>query len=213
MRYLSIIFIILLTQNLAAQNSPLFARYIEGIDYQRLNPSVATSSPDKIEITEAFSYGCSHCYNFEPVLNRWKKTMASDVRLVKLPVIFQSNMKYFARIYYAAKELGVAEQVTEAAFKTIHVDKKRLNSEQQASVIFQTAGIEPAKFKKIFYSVTVLEQVDKASKTTREMKISGTPQMVVNGLYSVSVTRETGHEGMLQVVDFLIDKVRLENKD
>ena len=47
----------------AAQGSVLWQ---EGKHYERINPAQPTTSGDKVEVVEVFSYACVHCANFEP---------------------------------------------------------------------------------------------------------------------------------------------------
>lgn len=208
MRYLVAIFLLLISINSYAQNRLVMQRYIEGVDYQLLPAKVKTVSDDSIEVTEAFSYLCGHCYHFEPILNKWKEDLAEDVTVVKLPVIFQSGMQHYAQIMYSAEALGISEQINAATFAAIHVQKNRLRTEQDVLKLFLAEGISSADFKTVFNSPAVKKSVAQASLRTREMRIQSTPQMIVDGQYSVTVTRELGQEGMLRVVDFLISKVR-----
>ncbi|MCP3674410.1 MAG: thiol:disulfide interchange protein DsbA/DsbL [Gammaproteobacteria bacterium] len=212
MRYLATLFlVILLSVNASAQNSPM-ARFIEGIDYQILETPVKTLKKDKIEVTEAFSYICGHCFTFESPLNKWKKTLADDVAFVKLPVIFRDNMNHYARIMYTAEALGVADQVNKLVFRAIHIEKKRIRNANKVAPLFESAGIPAEKFEKIYKSFGIDSQVRQASVRTRAMKITGTPQIVVDGRYTVSVPRKGGHPQMLKIVDFLVDKIRSERK-
>ncbi len=215
MRYLAILFIVaLFSVNISAQNSNPMARFVEGVDYQILKTPVKPLKKGKIEVTEAFSYVCGHCFTFESILNKWKKSLADDVTLVKLPVVFQESMKHYARIMYTAEALGVADQVNGLVFRAIHIEKKRLKNANRISPIFESVGVSAEKFKKTFKSFGIDSQVRQASIRTRAMKISGTPQMVVDGRYSVSVPPQEkgGQPQMLKIVDFLLDKIRLERK-
>ena len=55
--------------------------YVEGTDYDLITPAVRTANPGEIEVVEFFWYGCGHCYNFEPLIGQWKKSLAEDVIL------------------------------------------------------------------------------------------------------------------------------------
>lgn len=214
MRYLSTIFLLVLSLGVYAEEKKAtqsyISKYIEGVDYQLMASPVRTITKDKIEVTEAFSYLCGHCYNFEALLNKWHQSIAKDVELVKLPVVFQPSMEHYARIMYTAEALNILDKVSALVFKAIHIDKNRLISETKVSEIFESLGISAEKFKSTFNSFGVDSQVRKASARTRAMKITGTPQMIVDGRFSVSATKDLGHEGMLRVVDFLVAKVRTE---
>lgn len=48
-------------------------KYIAGTHYEVLSTPIRTQNPNKIEATEVFWYGCSHCYRFEPLVVEWAK--------------------------------------------------------------------------------------------------------------------------------------------
>ena len=61
--------------------------YVEGTDYDLITPPVRAVDPGKIEVAEFFWYGCGHCYQFEPNLQAWEKTMPKDVSFRRIPAI------------------------------------------------------------------------------------------------------------------------------
>lgn len=209
MRVLTFVFFLIAAVSACAQPNSV-ELYQQGIHYNILPSPVATVTPGKIEVTEAFSYTCGHCYRFEPLILNWKKNKADDVALVKLPVIWRKPMETLARIMYTGEALGIADQVDARVFKAIHEEKKQLAGEKEIAALFKELGIEEEKFKKTFKSFGVSSKVQQADARTRAMKITGTPQMIVDGRYSVSATKELNHKAMLEVVDFLVEKVRSE---
>lgn len=188
------------------------AKYKEGVDYKVLDNPVRTITPGKIEVTEAFSYTCPHCVNFESSVLTWEKALPEDVQLVKLPVIWRPAMQLHARIMYTGIALGMAHEVDARIFKAIHKERNKLKSESDIAIIFKELGVDGEKFKKTFNSFGVSSKVQQADARTRNMKITGTPQLIIDGRYSVNATKALGHDGMLKVADFLVEKVRAERK-
>ena len=43
--------------------------------YVEITPSQPTQTGDNIEVLEIFWYGCRHCYDFEPFINKWLEKM------------------------------------------------------------------------------------------------------------------------------------------
>ena len=74
------------TGSVVAQESD----YVEGKHYVRIDPVVPPLASDeaKHEVVELFWYGCSHCYDFEPHIKKWKEGKAEDVTFVRVPAIF-----------------------------------------------------------------------------------------------------------------------------
>lgn len=185
-------------------------QYKAGEHYKVLEKPVRTITPGKIEVTEAFSYTCGHCYNFEPRITAWAKNAPEDVALVKLPVIWRPSMQFLARIMYTGEALGMGHEVNEKVFDAIHKQNKKMATEGEVAALFAELGVDEEKFKKTFNSFGVSSKVQQADARTRSMNVTGTPQMIVDGRYTVAASKQMGHAGMLKVVDFLVEKVRAE---
>ena len=72
---------LLLSTSVLAQQA-----FIEGVDYQRIDPIVKTSDPGKVVVTEVFWYGCPHCFRFEPIIEKWAESLpASVVKYFPIP--------------------------------------------------------------------------------------------------------------------------------
>ena len=41
--------------------------YQEGVHYDLITPNIQTGISDRVVVTEFFSYGCGHCFNFEHI--------------------------------------------------------------------------------------------------------------------------------------------------
>ena len=181
--------------------------YVEGEHYDVISPAVRASS-EKIEVTEFFWYGCGHCYNFEPQLSQWKKSLPEDVELKGSPAIWNRLMEIHAKAFYTAEVLGVLDQVHMPIFQALNVDRKRLASEDELASIFAANGVAKDDFKKAFNSFGVGSQVRQANARARSAKITGTPEMMVAGKYRITTRKAGGQAEMLKIVDFLIEKER-----
>lgn len=215
MRYL--VFVLGFIVSLAAyaddhKKSPASSKYIEGKHYTVLSTPVATITGDKIEVTEVFRYGCGACYHFETPLNAWKKTLASDVELVKNPVIWNKDTGIRARIYFTGQALGVADEASSKIFTAIHAGKGKnaLLKEDDIAAMFETLGVDNATFKKMYNSFSVTSKVNQADARSRSFAVAGTPEIFVNGKYRVTVNSAGSQKGMLDVADYLTAKIRDE---
>ncbi|MEM6579989.1 MAG: thiol:disulfide interchange protein DsbA/DsbL [Pseudomonadota bacterium] len=180
--------------------------YVEGENYDLINPPVRTSDPDKVEVVEFFWYGCGHCYNFEPLLEVWKETLPADVDFRGSPAMWNETMELHARAFYAAEVLGVLDEMNPVIFQAMNVDKKRLASEGEIEALFVANGVSAEDFSKAFNSFGVSSQVNQAAARARSAKITGTPAMMVNGKYHISSRKAGSQADMLKVADFLIAK-------
>jgi len=182
--------------------------FVEGEDYELISPAIRTRNPDKIEVVEFFWYGCSHCYDFEPLIQQWRKGVAEDVDFHGSPAVWNAPMELHAKAYYTAEVLGVLETMGPVLFKAMNVDRKRLQSEDEIRELFVANGVSAQDFDKAFESFGVDSMVRQAMARARAAKISGTPSMMVEGKYRVSARKAGGQAGMLEVVDFLVAKER-----
>jgi thiol:disulfide interchange protein DsbA len=182
--------------------------YAEGTDYDLITPPVRAVDPGKIEVAEFFWYGCGHCYQFEPNLQAWEKTMPKDVSFRRIPAIWQERMELHAKAFYTAEALGVLDKMNAVLFQAMNVDRKPLASQAEIAALFAANGVAEADFNKAFTSFGVSSQVRQAVATAKAAQITGTPALMVNGKYHVSGRKSGTQADMLKVVDFLIEKER-----
>jgi thiol-disulfide isomerase/thioredoxin len=100
--------------------------FIEGEHYDLIAPAIRTTSGDKIEVTEFFAYSCGHCYNFDPVLAKWKSTLPDDVAFRGSPAVWNGLMEVHAKAFYAAEALDVLDKMHIPLFQAIIVDRKTM---------------------------------------------------------------------------------------
>lgn len=181
--------------------------WVEGKHYDVITPAIRGAS-DKIEVTEFFWYGCGHCYNFEPQVVQWKKSLADDVVVKGSPAMWNALMEVHARAFYAAEVLGVLDRVHMPLFQAINVDRKRLANEEELADLFAANGVSREDFSKAFNSFGVGSQVRQANARARAAKITGTPELMVAGKYRVSTRKAGGQANMLKLASFLIEKER-----
>jgi thiol:disulfide interchange protein DsbA len=182
--------------------------FVEGEHYDLVTPVQRTRDPAKIEVVEFFWYGCSHCYNFEPMVTQWQKNQSEDVDFVPSPAAWNKAMEIHAQAFYAAQALGVADTVHPALFAAMNVDRKRLANEDEIEQLFVANGVAAADFSKAFSSFGVTSQVRQAGARARGAQITGTPEMMVAGKYRISTRKAGSQANMLKIADFLVEKER-----
>lgn len=179
-----------------------------GEDYDVISPAIRTSESDKVEVHEFFWYGCGHCYNFEPLVVQWKKTLPQDVVVKGSPAIWNKPMELHAQAFYTAEVLGVLDDVHLPLFQALNVDGKRLQSEKEIGALFEKHGVDREDFSKAFNSFGVGSMTRQANARARAAKITGTPEMMVNGKYRITTRKAGSQANMLKIADFLIEKER-----
>ena len=187
--------------------SALAEEWVEGEHYDVITP-VLRGKSDKIEVTEFFWYGCTHCYSFEPQIAQWKKSLDDDVVVVGSPAIWNALMEVHAKAFYAAQVLGVLDKVHMPLFQAINVDRRRLDSEDELAALFAASGVAREDFQRAFNSFGVGSQVRQANSRARAARITGTPAMMVAGKYRISTRKAGSQANMLKLATFLIEKER-----
>lgn len=194
------------------------ALYREGTHYFTIAKPVRTADPNKIEVTEAFWYGCPHCYALDPKLEGWVAKLPSDVAFVRSPITWNPMTKVHAQIYYTELALGTLGKTHKVIFDAIVQGRSRLDTQDEIRKVFVAQGISPADFDKAWTSFGVNSQVKQADARMMEYGISGVPNLIVNGKYRIEGVSAPGkseaqmHEEMLKIADFLITQERAAGK-
>jgi thiol:disulfide interchange protein DsbA len=177
----------------------------QGTQYIDVKPPVPVDSKDKIEVIEFFWYGCIHCYNLEPALEAWLKTLPKDVEFRRVPAVFNERWGLDASIYYAMEALGLVDKLHRPLFDAIHRNRLRTDNQQEFSEWLTRQGVDAKKFIQTVQSFGVRSKTRRAVQLTVDYKIDGTPAMAVHGRYTVPAQQD-----VFKVVDSLIDRVRKE---
>lgn len=182
------------------------ARANEG--YVAISPAQPTQTGDKIEVVEVFWYGCPHCYDFEPYIERWLETKADDVEFRRMPGIFRKSWIPHAKAYYTAEKLDVLDKVHHPLFEALHKHRKNIYDKDSLEDFFDDQGIDDAEFSRIYESDEVDTKVKQAFVMGQRYKVTGTPAVIVNGKYMVSGSTAGSFENVLQIIDQLVAKER-----
>ncbi len=184
-------------------------KYSEGPHFRRLTTSQGTSSPpDKIEVAEIFWYGCPHCYDFDPIIEKWKAGLPSDVSFVRIPVVWNPTNQVHARIMYTAEALGVLDEAHAAAFRAIHQQNNMLMEEADIIALFKSVGVDEAAFREAYGSFAVTSQLKRAENLTRRYGIRSVPIIVVNGKYVTEGKEIRSFPDLLSVTEELVERER-----
>lgn len=179
-----------------------------GKDYLLITPVQPTESRGRIEVIEFFAYTCPHCFELEPSLNAWARTLPRDVVLKRQPVVFSPTWEPMARAYFALEALGLVEELHADVFNALHVEDRKLTDPNAFFDWAARKGVDKAKLKDAYNSFSVGTKVAQARQIARRYRINGVPALAVNGRYLTSASQTGSYERTLQVVDELIDSER-----
>jgi thiol:disulfide interchange protein DsbA len=180
-----------------------------GYDYFVIPTPQPTWGQGKIEVAEVFSYRCIHCAEFQPLVNNWKKTMPSDVRWEYVPGVFGGTWDTFARAFFAAQILGIQPKTHDNVFKGVFVEQSAgAGSVEDIAAMYARWGVDKAKMLATMNSFGVTAKLSRAKQFAMRTGVDGTPTIIVNGKYRVSVTPDHGFEGMLSTTNWLLAQER-----
>ena len=160
----------------------------------------------KIEVVEFFSYGCSHCKNFEPIFTAWKKAAPADVVVRREHVGFQSSFEPLQRIYYTLETMGPAalDKVHAKVFEALQTERKRLDKPEVLFPWIAEQGIDRAKFEETYKSFGVASKVRRAVQIQEAYHVEGTPALGIAGKYYTDGSMAGGFERMIQITNNLV---------
>jgi thiol:disulfide interchange protein DsbA len=186
----------------------------EGTHYKILPYPIKTADPSKLEVLEIFWYGCPHCYEFNNnFLKDWEGSLPEDVYFTLMPATFRGWVEH-AKVFYAAKFLGLQEEMHQELFDTVQGNHQKYKTVESLKPLFIKRGVDSVAFDQLFETggfrkISQIDQaVEQADKVVNSVKISGVPALIVNGKYKVGVSEAGGLGNMLKIVDFLLEKER-----
>jgi protein dithiol oxidoreductase (disulfide-forming) len=182
---------------------------VEGKDFVRLPAPAPVAAPaGKVEVVEFFSYGCPHCYSFEPLLEPWVKKLPADVVFRRVPAAFNASWEGLAKIFYALEASEQLEAMHKRVFAAIHVQRQKLDKEADIAAFVKSAGGDDAKFLDAYKSFGVATKLRQGKQLAEAYKIDGVPTLGIHGRWFTAGSLAGSHERALAVADQLIARAR-----
>lgn len=191
----------------AAQASP--AAPVADTDYKVVkNAPPLEIAPGKIEVTEFFWYGCPHCKEFDPHLEKWVAKQRPDVVFKRVPVAFRQDFVPHSKLYHALDALGLANKLTPVIFNEIHEKKDYLLTPETQAAFLATQGVDKQKFLAAYNSFSTQSELQRDAQKLKDYNIDGVPTLIVQGKYETSPSLTGGLDDTLKVLDYLVAQVR-----
>lgn len=182
--------------------------FVEGKDYQIItNPPALDTKTKGPSIVEFFSYGCPWCYKIDAPLNQWISKLGKNVQFDRVPVVFKSNWDLYAKAYFTAKTLALADKMDPILFKAIQDEKNPLDSKQAMIDLFVAQGVDREIAKSAFENSPSIDmRVTNGMGLMAQYQISGVPAFVVNNKYKTDLQMAQGPDRLFQILDYLVRK-------
>lgn len=190
-----------------------------GVEYVNLaTPQPSQTVGKKVEVIEFFMYHCPHCNSLEPTLEQWVKKQGDNIIFKRVHMPYSGASDPEAHLHLTLEAMGKAEEYQARVFKAIHVDRVRMNRDENVIDWAVKNGLDKAKFMDAWNSFGVMTKLRRAQQVVANYKVDSVPTIVVDGKYMTSPAQvgasfKTASEPMLfqatlQVVDALVAKVQ-----
>ena len=192
------------------------SRYKEGKEYKLVKKVAKPEDPKRVKVEEFFWYGCQHCYHFEPVVKAWVASKKpADVDFIRMPAsLGRPEGKLHQQAFYTAEVLNVSDKIHTPLFEGIHEKRLNLFTAENLKAFFNLqSGVLPEVFDSTFNGFAVNSRVGKAEQLARDYQVYSVPTVVVGGKYQTNSTMAGDFPKTMEVVGFLIDKVRKERQN
>jgi len=193
-----------------SNSTPRDWQYKEGTHFTRLVPTQPTvGGADKIEVAEIFWYGCAHCFDFEPYINRWAEDLPANVRFVRIPAMWNALVKLHGQLFFTEEVLAKNGKIEDpagfrtAVFLEYHRRGNRLASVEAIQAVFQRFGVSEDDFNATWGSFEVAQKMRVAEDLARRWNVSSVPAVVVNGKYLTGAGLAGSYPKLLDVIDEL----------
>lgn len=177
----------------------------EGVEYKLIEGGKPYRAvPGKIEVAEVFAYWCSHCANFAPMLETWKRTLPKNAQLVYVPSALDKSDAY-ARFYFAAEAAKATAVLHPRLFAAIHQTGELPRAAELAQIAAygaRTAGVDGKALAAALKDSKALDaRIQHAHDFAVRSQIPGTPALVVDGRYLVL---GNSYQGLLDNTDRIL---------
>jgi thiol:disulfide interchange protein DsbA len=197
---------LLLFSNVAQAQAGKPVPYQEGLHYFLIE-GAPTKSDGTMQLEEAFSYLCTHCFTFEPYVASWKQRKPENVKFRRIPVVFgRGSWELYARGYVTAEMMNVPAEAHTALMDRIWKEKAIIRNLDELATFYSQFGLDKEKFISTSRSFAVDGMLRKDQSLVRTYGIRGTPSVVLNGKYRIAGSAAVGnYDVMFDIVDYLIE--------
>jgi thiol:disulfide interchange protein DsbA len=182
----------------------------EGHDYARVKNPQPVATGSKVEVLEFFWYRCPHCFQLEPELNGWLKTLPKDAQVRRVPAVFRPDWMPGAKLYYTLEQMNLLGKLHDKVFDAYHVENVNLDDPAVLGGWIAKQGVDRKKFEAIYGSFSIQSKATQGARLATSYAITGVPAFIIDGKYATSVSMTGSPTRLFEVLDQLIVKARAE---
>jgi thiol:disulfide interchange protein DsbA len=186
-------------------------QFEQGTHYTTFNNAlddVIVNHPElkQTQVSEFFTYGCSHCQAFAPVLSKWGKSKEINIKYV--PIVWNETTDLHARAYFLIESHQNFSSLHSGLF-TLVAGFSRTDSldDQKIELItwLQKQNIQPIDALNAFNSTGFENELALSVLLAKRFQVTGTPTLVINNTYRINNKSMSSQKDLLTVAEELLD--------
>ena len=203
---------LLLAAALAPAAGQVFAapKYTAGKEYLVLrNP--APHPANSIEVVEFFAYTCSHCLQFAPHWETWKKKAPQGVSVRVCPVAWTPDFLPFSTAYFALEALNLLPKLHMPFFESIIYQERTYTPKTAAEDIaafMKDNGVDADLWNRTTRSFSVQNKTRQSQQLWLAYGIDSTPMIGVGGRFTTGPHLTGSREATPAMINWLVEEVR-----
>lgn len=183
---------------------PTLSRYAPLID---AGPQAPHSGP--VEVTDYFYYGCPHCTDLEPTLEKWVANEGDAIHVRRVPVTGgRAELEQEAALFYALDQMGAVSRLQNALFQEISGRHHPLDGDAKIAAWARSNGLDPDAFTAAVHSPDTMARVRAGEAEFRRHKLNAVPTIVIGKQWVVSPDTASGQENMPRIMSDLVRKLQ-----
>jgi thiol:disulfide interchange protein DsbA len=192
-----------------------------GKQYFLVEPPQPTTTGDKIEVIEVFSYACPACNQFRPFANAIRNALPANAEMKYIPAAFRTDEDWpvFQRAFFAAQSLGLVDKTHEAMFDAVWKDGTlKINDPATRRLVnplptiddvakfYANYGVKAEDFVGVANSFAVNTKMKRADAEIKAYGVDSTPTIIVNGKYRLTGLSAGGLDKVPPLVKYLVEQ-------
>src|SRR5579875_790698 len=175
--------------------------WVEGKNYYAIPNPQPTPTPDKVVVTEVFSFACPVCNRFEPFMDKLEKELPPGTVVNFVPASFNPVEQFplFQRAYFTARALGVDRQSHDAMFHAVWDPDGPLAT-------YDRYGVKPEDFVATANSFAINTQMKRADQEVQAWGVTGTPTIIVDNKWRADLVSAGGPQQLVDITKYLVQQ-------
>lgn len=141
--------------------------------------------PGKVKIIEFMKFNCPHCYNLNQQMPGIKQKYGDKLEITYKPMLWKTMpqellFKKSIEAYILAERMGKGEEIKDALFRALVIDKKDLTNEVVLGDIARSVGLGDY-FSTALKNGEAKDEAEENIRLAEEYQVYGTPTIIING--------------------------------